>query len=432
LKPSQGFSSGLIKNWYHLTSRIFYKMGLTLSTWAQQVKPSPTLEIKSIAEKSRQEGKQIYDFGIGEMNPEIPVPYLLKTAIAEAVMNDATHYSPTAGDPELLEAIHADFHLFGLNYSPSQIVVCPGPKDAVFKACVAMLNPGSRRNRLVTFAPIYESYENLPSLLTGKPPIVLQTDTCFLPDPNQLADLLNQGDTIALIVLNSPNNPTGTVYPPALLEELASIIRRHEQICVLSDEVYRTIVYDGVEHVGIASSLPDQALLVGDMSKEVSGTGLRLGFIAGPEAVMQTIANVEGNASSCVNLPTQKGYAHFLRKDTDLRLRHEIRDELCVRRDVLLRRFGELVKDAVWESPSGAFYFFPDMHAYLGRRTPEERALNTDEDLAHYLLRDANVVTAPGSKFQCSDHLRFAYAVSLQTINAGIQRLADALDCLSV
>ena len=199
-------------------------MGLMPSTWAQQIKPSPTLEIKSIADRLRQEGKQIYDFGIGEMNPELPVPHLLKAAISQALMDDATHYSPEAGDPELLEALHADLRLFGLSYSPAEIVVCPGPKDAVFKICVTMLNPTFRRNRLVTFAPTYESFENLPILLTGKPPIVLQTDAHFLPDPNQLADFLNQDDTIALIVLNSPNNPTGTVYPPSLLRELAEVI----------------------------------------------------------------------------------------------------------------------------------------------------------------------------------------------------------------
>ena len=407
-------------------------MHLTPSTWAQQVKPSPTLEIKSIADALRREGKQVYDFGIGEMNPEIPVPHILKVAIAEAIMGDATHYSPAAGDPDLIDAIHADLCLFGLSYSPSQIVVCPGPKDAVFKASMTLLNPTARRNRLVAFAPIYESYENLPVLLTGKPPIILPTDAQFRPDPNQLADVLRQDDTIALIVLNSPNNPSGAVYPPTSLKELAAVIGQHEGLCVLSDEVYRTVIYDGYEHASIASFLPDQTLVVGGMSKEVSGTGLRLGFIAGPEAVIQTIVGVEGNTSSCVSLPTQKGYAHFLRKDNDLRLRYEIRDQLCARRDALLQRFDELVKDAVWGRPSGAFYFFPDMHAYLGRRTPDGRIIDTDEDLARYLLEQANVVTVPGSKFQRPGHLRFAYAVSLQTIDEGTRRLADALDGLSV
>ena len=407
-------------------------MGLMPSAWAQQIKPSPTLEIKSVADRLRLQGTQIYDFGIGEMNPELPVPHLLKTAISQAIMEDATHYSPAAGDPELLDAIHADLRLFGLSYSPSQIVVCPGPKDAVFKICVTMLNPSSCRNRLVTFAPTYESFENLPILLTGKPPIVLPTNARFLPDPNQLADLLTQDDRVGLIVLNSPNNPTGTVYPPSLLRELAEIIGKHEQICVLSDEVYRTVVYDGLEHVSIASYLPSQTLLIGGMSKEVSGTGLRLGFIAGPESVIETIANVEGNTSSCVNLPTQKGYAHFLRKDADLRLRYQIRDALCVRREALIERFSRLAREAIWECPSGAFYFFPDMRRYCGRRTLEGQLLSTDEELALYLIESANVVTVPGSKFQRPGHLRFAYAVSLETINTGIERLAQALNRLCI
>ena len=407
-------------------------MVLMPSAWAQQIKPSPTLEIKAVADRLRLEGKQIYDFGIGEMNPEFPVPHLLKTAISEAVMADATHYSPAAGDSELLEAIHTDLRLFGLNYSPSEIVVCPGPKDAFFKICVTMLGSSFHRNRLVAFAPTYESYENLPILLTGKPPIILQTDAHFLPDPNELSDLLNQDDTIALVVLNSPNNPTGTVYPSSLLQELAEVIGKHDRVCVLSDEVYRTIVYDSVEHVSIASYLPNQTLLVGGISKEVSGTGLRLGFIAGPEPVMQTIANVEGNTSSCVNLPTQKGYAQFLRKDTDFRLRYQIRDALNARREALMKRFSELVRGAVWEPPLGAFYFFPDLRFYCGHRTPEGQHLDTDEALALYLIEVANVVTVPGSKFQRPGHLRFAYAISLETINIGIERLADALDRLAV
>jgi aspartate aminotransferase len=406
-------------------------MGLTPSSWAQQVKLSPTLEIKSIADALRDEGKQVYDFGIGEMNPEIKVPYILKAAIADALNRDATHYSPAAGDAELLEAISADLRVFGLNYSPSQIVVCAGPKDAFFKACLTLLSPADRRNRLIAFSPIYESYENTPILLTGQPPIILPTDTHFLPNPDQLASVLSQDDTVALIVINSPNNPTGAIYPKVLLKELAEVVGQHEEICVLSDEVYRTVVYDGVEHQSIAAYLPNQSLVLGGMSKEVSGTGLRLGFVAGPEGLARTIANVEGNMSSCVNLPTQKGYAYFLLQDRDLQLRYAIRDQLYVRRNRLLQRFGERVQKAIWERPSGAYYFFPDMTIYLGERTSEGGMLHTDEDLARYLLQTAHVVTIPGTKFQRPGHLRLAYAVDFQTIDEGVRRMGDALDTLS-
>ncbi|HIC17026.1 TPA: aminotransferase class I/II-fold pyridoxal phosphate-dependent enzyme [Candidatus Poribacteria bacterium] len=207
-----------------------------------------------------------------------------------------------------------------MTYPPSQIVVCQEPKDAFFKVCLTIMGQSSLRNRLVTFAPVYESYQNIPVLLTGQPPILLPTDRHFLPDPKQLEDLLRRDQTIALIVLNSPNNPSGAVYPLGLIQEMAGIIGQHPEVGIISDEVYRTILYDDHQHESIATYLPGQTFVLGGMSKEISGTGFRLGFVAGPETISQTIAIVEGNVSSCVNLPTQKGYAHFLPQDANLQL----------------------------------------------------------------------------------------------------------------
>ena len=119
----------------------------------------------------------------------------------------------------------------------------------------------------------------------------------------------------------------------------------------------------------IAAYLPDQTFVLGGMSKEISGTGLRLGFVAGPETILQTVARVEGNTSSCVNLPTQKGYAQFLQQDTNLKLRYDIRDQLRKRRDILIQNFHQLVKCATWKTPLGAYYFFPNMQGYLGKKT---------------------------------------------------------------
>ena len=405
-------------------------MSLRPSICAEKLAPSPTLEIKSIADALKKEGKTVYDFGVGEMNPEIKLPSILKTAMAEAVMCDATHYSPAAGDPELLSAISIDLQRFNLTYPPSQIVVCPGPKDAFFKVCLTIMRHSSPRNRLVAFAPVYESYQNIPILLTGQPPILLPTDHHFLPNPKQLEDLLRRDQTIALIVLNSPNNPSGAVYPLGLIQEMAGIIGQYPEVGIISDEVYRTILYDDHQHESIAAYLPDQTFVLGGMSKEISGTGLRLGFVAGPETILQTIAIVEGNVSSCVNLPTQKGYAHFLQQDTNLQLRYEIRDQLRQRRDLLLQRFRQLIDQAIWDPPSGAYYFFPDMHAYLGKKTPIGTIIQNDQDLTLYLLNSANVVTIPGSKFDCPGHLRLAYAVNPSTIEIGIQHLAEALNCL--
>lgn len=402
-------------------------MPLPHSEWAENLKPSPTLEIKAVADALRQKGENVFDFGIGEMNPEIPVPAIIKEGMREALDVDATHYSPASGDPELIDAIREDLERFHLGYSGEQIVVCPGPKDAIVKAALTLLNPTARRHRLVMLAPGYESFENVPMLVTGKPPILLETGLDFLPDPDRLAGLLQKDDSIGAIVLNSPNNPTGAVYQRPLLEELAKVIGRYEDVAVLSDEVYRTIYYDDIEYASIASFLPEQVFVIGGMSKEVSGTGLRLGFVAGPSKIMQTLAIVEGNVSSCVNLPTQRGYARFLRQDADLEMRYRIRDELCRRRDRLIERFEHAAPDAVWHKPGGAFYFFPDMRAYLGRRTADGQTIGSDRDLARYILDSGRVVATPGSLFQRSGYLRFAYAVPLETIDEGMTRLGEAL-----
>ena len=402
-------------------------MSIPHSQWAQKLKPSPTLKIKAVADTMRETGEDVFDFGIGEMNPEIPVPTNIKEGISKALKENATHYSPARGDPELVDAIVEDLGRFQLDYSREQIVVCPGPKDAIFKAALALLNPTAKRHRLVMLAPGYESFENIPMLLTGKPPILLETNRQFLPDPKKLADLLKKDNTIGAVVLNSPNNPTGAVYDRSLLKELAEVIGRHPDVAVLSDEVYRTIYYDGIQYASIASFLPEQVFVVGGMSKEVSGTGLRLGFVAGPREVIKTLEIIEGNASSCVNLPTQKGYARFLREDSNLQVRHQICSELCRRRACLLEHFERAAPDAVWHTPRGAFYFFPDMHAYLGRQTADGRSIESDHDLARYLLHTARVVATPGSLFQRPGHLRFAYAVPLETIEQGMAHLGAAL-----
>ena len=405
-------------------------MPLPHSDWARTLKPSPTLEIKAVADALIAQGKDVVNFGIGEMNPEIPVPASIKAGIKDALDADATHYSPASGDPELVDAIRGDLDHFGLTYSGEQIVVCPGPKDAIFKIALTILNATARRHRLVMVTPGYESFENIPALVTGKGPVLFDSDRNFLPEPDKLDDLLSKDDTIGAIVLNSPNNPTGAIYEKPLLKELAEVIGRHPDVAVISDEVYRTIYYDGAEYASLASFLPEQTFIVAGMSKEVSGTGLRLGFVAGPLALMKTLAVVEGNASSCVNLPTQKGYARFLREDADFQVRRAVREQLCGRRDRLLELFKSAAPDAVWSAPRGAFYFFPEMSAYIGRRTPAGQTIESDQDLARYIIENGYVVSLPGSLFQRPGHLRFAFAVPHATIDEGIHRLGEALSKL--
>ena len=242
-----------------------------------------------------------------------------------------------------------------------------------------------------------------------------------------MEDLLKKDQSVAGVVINSPNNPTGALYPEAFIKELSSLLKKYEGVTVLADEVYRTIRYDGKPYTSIAMEIPERTLYLSGISKELSATGLRLGFIAGPSSALEAIANLEGNISSCVHLPTQKGLARFLRKDRDFRIRQEIRDQLMARRDRVVEYFSELVPHATFVKPEGAFYFFPNFQFYLGKKTPKGEILADDRALALYLLEEANVVTIPGSSFHRPGHLRFAYAVSLDTIEEGISRVGEAL-----
>jgi len=401
---------------------------LTLSKNVINLKPSPTLEVKKLADKLRAKGEQTSDFGIGEINPEIETPKELVEGIVDALRSGENHYSPAVGDEELLEAISEDLgRNFNLDYAPSQIVVCPGPKDALFKACLSVLESSAKRNRLIVFAPVYESFDRIPQLITGNPPVVLDTDKNFLPDLNQLEDRLKKDHTIAGVIINSPNNPTGVVYPKSLIKEMASIMRNYEEVVVFSDEVYRTILYDGCQYFSIASEIPNQTLLISGISKELSATGLRLGFVAGPNDVMQLVANVQGNTSSCVHLPTQKGYAKLLREDADLKIRLKIRDQLRKRRDLVLQLFEENMPSIPYVKPEGAFYFFPCFEKYIGKRASDGKIIGSSYELSLYLLEHAHVVTVPGEAFLRHGYLRLAYGVSIENIKKGIPRMAEAL-----
>lgn len=304
---------------------------------------------------------------------------------------------------------------------------------------MALLNPLQTRNRIITFSPKFESFENLPIMLTGQPAISIDSvgDT-FLPDLSQLEALLSNPqtcDTIATIIVNSPNNPTGTVYPESWLREFARIVGQHPEIAILSDEVYRTVIYDDSfrgpqNYLSLSKLLPSQTLVIGGISKEVSGTGLRLGWVCGPESIIRAIENLHGNATSCVNLPLQMGFADFLEQGEieNFSERMNAREELRKRRDALIQAFSTLEplnKCKGWEkesAPQGAFYFFPDVRYFLSGTE-----IRTDEELAVYLLNKAGVVTLPGTKFGRPGFLRLAYARDLSTIQEGLLRMNEAL-----
>eukprot|EP01117_Protostelium_nocturnum_P009262 TRINITY_DN3315_c0_g1_i1.p1 TRINITY_DN3315_c0_g1~~TRINITY_DN3315_c0_g1_i1.p1 ORF type:complete len:217 (-),score=85.56 TRINITY_DN3315_c0_g1_i1:18-668(-) len=211
---------------------------------------------------------------------------------------------------------------------------------------------------------------------------------------------------------------------------MAGIFGKYPQIAIISDEVYRTMIYDDVKHHSIASYLPNQTLIVGGISKEISGTGLRLGWIAGPTHVTKAINTINGNFTSCCNLPVQLAYANLLRKDKDMSIRNGIRDQVGIRRKVVLENMHNLegFKDFQFEDPQGAFYMFPKITKLFGKKTPEGKLIECDTDLAVYLLETAGVATIPGSKFHKAGYIRMAYACSSPSLlEEALKKMSDAL-----
>eukprot|EP01102_Stenamoeba_stenopodia_P005657 TRINITY_DN16400_c0_g1_i1.p1 TRINITY_DN16400_c0_g1~~TRINITY_DN16400_c0_g1_i1.p1 ORF type:complete len:467 (-),score=82.78 TRINITY_DN16400_c0_g1_i1:79-1479(-) len=409
--------------------------------WVLQTKPSPTVAFYMTCLKLKSQGHEVFDLGVGEMHPDFLVPQILKDGICEAVQANEAHYHSSRGDAQLLQALSDDFKLFGVNYEPEHIAVFPGPKDALFKACMAILLGRPDGNGVVIWGPIYESFDNVPLLLTGRYPIVLEHDERFYPRPADLEAALASDPTIRIVILNYPNNPTGAVYPEKLLQELADVIRKYPHVTVIADEVYRFHRYtdsdDSLVYSTIARYLPGQTLVVGGMSKEVAGTGLRIGYIASFNLpLIKSLESINGNSISCSNLPTQRGYAKFLRSDKDLSQRKAIRDKLALSRARMLELIGSLegFKKAKWHPPEGAFYFFPDFSEYLGYKIPadspyknESGIIETDEDLCMYLLLTDKVAAIPGSKFSGPGHLRIAFSRRIETIEKGITAMSQGL-----
>jgi len=299
---------------------------------------------------------------------------------------------------------------------------------------LALIDSESHRRRVVAFQPSYEAFVAIPQVISNLPTIFLDTDSNFYPIPSTFKKLLEERDDIAVVIINSPNNPTGAVYPIEILKELSDILKQYPHIAVISDEVYRVLNYTTEEfkYETIAKFLPDQTIYVGGMSKEVSGTGLRLGFAAGPAHVIHAMSVLTAHTNSCVNYPVQIGLLKFLHHDSTLSERLSIRSILNERRKLIQELFSSLpaLKNCVLGKPTGAFYLFPKIDYYYGHISQNgDHIINNDVAFCKYLLIEGKVVTIPGSKFNRPGYIRIAYASCMDNkiIEHGICSMNNAL-----
>jgi len=394
-----------------------------LSGRARGISPSPTLSVDARAKELAAAGERIINFGVGE--PDFDTPEHIKAAAAEAMARGMTKYTAVAGTLELRQAICRKFARDNdLTYRPDEIVVSCGAKHSLYNAVQVLAEPG---DEVIVPAPYWVSYLEQVKL-AGAEPVVVKTraENGYKLIPEELSGSLTPRSR--LLILNSPSNPTGSIYTKEELAAIAEVAVR-AGIWVLSDEVYEKLIYDGAAHFSIASLGPEikqQTVVVNGVSKSYAMTGWRIGYAAAPAPVAKAMADLQSHSTSNPTSIAQAAAVAALNGPQEAVA--EMRSAFAARRTYILERLNG-IPGINCPTPAGAFYAFPDVSAYFGRRWGE-KTISSASDLAAFLLEEAKVAVVPGIAFGNDRCLRFSYAASLEEIAEGMDRIAAAFGSL--
>lgn len=391
---------------------------------ASRIAPSQTVAIDAKFKRLKAEGKDVLSLGAGE--PDLDTPEAAKRAAIESIRQGKTKYSLVTGLPELKEAVAAKFSKEnGLVYRAPDIVISSGAKHAVFNALLALVEEG---DEVIIPSPCWVTYPELVRFLGGKP-VLIPTGlaTGFRASAAQIEAAVTP--RTKLLILNSPGNPTGAVYPESELRALAEAVVRHDLYC-LSDEIYEHIVYGGARHVSIASLGPEifsRTLTVNGMSKAYAMTGWRIGFTGAPPALAAAIGAIQSHGTHHPANASQYAATAALREDSGFP--GLLRAHLDECRSLALRRLARIPGLKVFP-PEGAFYVFFDVSAYLGK-THAGKPVSTSLELCEYLLDTRLLATVPGSAFGLEGFIRISFACDLTLLGQALDRLEAGLQALS-
>ena len=393
---------------------------VTLSERVQQIKPSPTLAVDAKAKALKASGADILNFSVGE--PDFDTPPHVCEAGKAAIDQGFTRYTPVPGIFELRQAIAKRFaEDRGWEYGPDQIQVSCGGKHGLYNMAQALFNPG---DEVLIPTPYWVSYPPIVQLAGAVPVAVpLSEENDFDLDVNTLGQYVT--DKTRAIILNSPSNPTGSVFSAGTLAVIAKMALENGWI-VISDDIYDTITYgeDKVAHILEADSrLVDQTLILNGVSKSFAMTGWRIGYTAGPAHIIAAMNKIQSQSTSNPSSVAQKAALAAVAGPQDFP--KEMKEAFLPRRDFILKKLRE-IPDVSCVGPKGAFYVFPNFAAYYGRAF-DGKIIANSVDLADYLLEEALLATVPGAAFGADDFIRFSFATSLDSIEQGMTRLVKAL-----
>ncbi len=392
-------------------------MDLQLSDRVQNIKPSPTLAVTNRAAELRAAGKDIIGLGAGE--PDFDTPKHIKDAAIKALENGFTKYTAVDGTPSLKKAIIDKFQRDnGLSYEPNQILVSCGGKQSFFNMALALLNAG---DEVVIPAPYWVSYPDMVRIAEGTP-VIVETEQAnrFKITAEQLEAAITP--KTKLVVLNSPSNPSGVAYTEAELKALAIVLLKFPNVLVATDDMYEHILWaEGGFHniLTVCPELYDRTIVMNGVSKAYSMTGWRIGYIAGPEALVKAMKKIQSQSTSNPTSISQYAAEAALNGSQDCV--QEMLSAFKVRHDYVVKALNELPGVECIES-DGTFYAFPSFKGAM-----EATGCTTDVEFAEKMLIEAEVALVPGSAFGTPGHMRLSYATSMQNLETAIARLAKAL-----
>ncbi len=381
------------------------------------------MQVAAEAKRMRSEGINVIDLSVGE--PDFPTPHNIKEAAKKAIDENHTKYTINAGTIELRKAIAAKLKRDNnLDYSLKEIIVSNGAKQSVFNTILATVNEGEE---VIIPSPYWVSYPDMVSVANG---ISVFPETSeangFKILPAQLDKAIT--DKTKIFILCNPSNPTGSAYTKNELEALAEVIE-NKNIMVISDEIYEKLVYDNFEFVSFPSISPkmkEKTLLVNGVSKAYSMTGWRIGFTAGNEHIIEGINKIQSHSTSNASSVSQSAAIEALAGPQYVI--NEMLDEFKIRRDFM---FNELtsIPGITCYKPEGAFFLFPNVSAYFGKKT-DVLKIEHSFDFAMHILYEAKIAAVPGSAFGADGFLRLSYATSMENIKEAMIRFKKALSHL--
>ena len=393
---------------------------MKLANRTTRIVPSATLNVSATAKSMAAQGVDVVNFSAGE--PASDTPEIVKAAAKAAITDGFTKYTPASGIDELKQAIVDKFARDqGVHYEQSQILVSCGAKHTLYNAAQALLDPG---DEVIIPAPYWVSYPDIVRLADGHP-LILETEerNDYAIDPKELEGKVTPR-TKALI-LNSPSNPTGTLYTRETLEAVADVANRHGFL-VISDEIYEELVYGDTPFLSIVSAVPeiiDQTLVVNGVSKAFSMTGWRIGYAGGPKTLIAAMSVIQSQSTSNPTSISQKAAVAALRDGTPFF--KELLADLIPKRRLMVDTLNS-IPGITCPTPAGAFYAFPNISGLLGKQHANG-TITTSADLATYLLHEAHVACVPGDPFGSPHHLRLTYTPTLDAIERGLKRVEQAI-----